>query len=202
MSDPIDFYFDFISPYGYAAASRIEVLAAKHARQVRWRTFNMRSVNATIIGLDKPLFQQPLKGPYFMQDVPRTIRYFELPYNPGSVLDFNPLAAMRAFWFLNDQDPDTARRFAWRIFQVFFAEKTVPNEPEAVAAIAAEVGADPNGVRAYLTTPKAKARLKAETDSAVAAGVWGTPTFKVADQLFWGCDRMQMLDEWLARGGW
>ncbi len=202
MPEPIDFYFDFISPYGYAAAARIDALGEKHGRAVRWRTFNMRSVNANVLGMDRPLFLLPLKGPYFIQDVPRTLKYFDLPYNPGSVVDFNPVAALRAFWFLSDQNEHQAKAFAWRVMQVFFAEKTVPNQPEAVAALGAEIGADRNAVLAYLASPEAKTRLKAETENAVAVGVWGTPTFKVDDQLFWGCDRMQMLDDWLARGGW
>ncbi len=202
MADPIEFYFDFISPYGYCAASRIDALAARHGRVVRWRTFNMRSVNATILGADRPLFQLPLKGPYFSQDVPRTVKWFGLPYRPGSVLDFNPLAALRTFWFLNDQNPEQAKAFAWRVMQAFFAEAVVPNEPMAVAALAEEAGCDPGPLLAYLQTPEAKARLKRETEAAVAAGVWGTPTFKVDDQLFWGCDRLPMLEDWLARGGW
>jgi len=202
MADPIDFYFDFISPYGYCAASRIDALGEKHGRAVRWRTFNMRSVNANQLGMDRPLFQLPLKGPYFTQDVPRTVKWFGLPYNPGSVLDFNPLSALRAFWFLNDQDEALAKAFAWRVMQVFFAEKTVPNDPEAVAAIAASQGARGAAVLDYLASPEAKTRLKTETENAIASGVWGTPTFKVGDQLFWGCDRMPMLDDWLARGGW
>jgi len=202
VADPIEFYFDFVSPYGYCAASRIDALAARHGRVVRWRTFNMRSVNATILGADRPLFQLPLKGPYFSQDVPRTVKWFGLPYRPGSVLDFNPLAALRTFWFLNDQNPEQAKAFAWRVMQAFFAEAVVPNEPMAVAALAEEAGCDPGPLLAYLQTPEAKARLKRETEAAVAAGVWGTPTFKVDDQLFWGCDRLPMLEDWLARGGW
>jgi 2-hydroxychromene-2-carboxylate isomerase len=162
----------------------------------------MRSVNATILGADRPLFQLPLKGPYFSQDAPRTVKWFGLPYRPGSVLDFNPLAALRTFWFLNDQNPEQAKAFAWRVMQAFFAEAVVPNEPMAVAALAEEAGCDPGPLLAYLQTPEAKARLKRETEAAVAAGVWGTPTFKVDDQLFWGCDRLPMLEDWLARGGW
>jgi 2-hydroxychromene-2-carboxylate isomerase len=202
MADEIEFYFDFISPYGYCAASRIEALAERHGRRARWRAFNMRSVNANHLGMDRPLFQLPLKGPYFSQDVPRTVKWFRLPYNPGSVLAFNPLAALRAFWFLSDQDEALAKAFAWRIMQVFFAEKTVPNEVETVAEIAAQQGADRDAVLAYLASPAAKARLKAETEHAVAQGVWGTPTFQVETQLFWGCDRMAMMDDWLASGGW
>ncbi len=198
----IAFYFDFVSPYGYVAAEAIEALAARCGAQVDWRAFNMRSVNANILGVDKPIFQLPLKGAYFTQDVPRTLAYHGLPYSPGSVTAFNTVPCLRAFWFLKDQDPALGAAFAKRVYRLFFAEAVTPGTPEQAAEIAGSVGADAAATLAWLKREPAKARLKAETDAAVRHGVWGTPTFKVADQLFWGCDRMDMLEHWITRGGW
>ncbi|MFZ4071818.1 MAG: 2-hydroxychromene-2-carboxylate isomerase [Caulobacterales bacterium] len=204
MPTSIDFYFDFISPYGYFAAERIDALGVRHGRSVRWRAFNMRSVNFHHLGVDKPLFQAPLKGPYFQQDVPRTARWFGLPYAPGSVLDFNPLAAMRAFWWLCESDAALATSFAKAVFRTFFVEGQEPNTPDAVAAIVAPMAPhlDLDTLRAHLDSPAARDRLKLETQAAVDAGVWGTPTFIVDGQMFWGADRLAMLDDWLTRGGW
>jgi 2-hydroxychromene-2-carboxylate isomerase len=202
MAGPIDFYFDFISPYGYFAAEQIEAVGARHGRTIRWRTFNMRSVNATILGADKPLFELPLKGAYFRRDVPRMAAWFGLPFNPGSVAAFNPLAAARAFWRLDDQDRALAARFALEVLRTFHAQSIVPNSAAEVAAIAGRCGADAADIEAHVASPQAKARLKSETDAAVAAGVWGTPSFIVDGELFWGSDRLAMLDDWLARGGW
>jgi 2-hydroxychromene-2-carboxylate isomerase len=202
MADPIHFYFDFISPYGYFAAHRIEALARRHGRAVEWRAFNMRQVVSKKMGITQPIFAQPLKGDYFKQDVPRMARLFGLAMNPGDIPSFNAVPAERAFWALHDQDPGLAARFATRVFDHVFAEAGAPSAPASVAALAGDVGADAAALEAAIQEPAAKDRLNAETEAAVAHGVWGTPTFRVGDQLFWGADRLWMLEEWIARGGW
>ncbi len=57
-------------------------------------------------------------------------------------------------------------------------------------------------IAAAVQQPAAKERLRTETDAAVAAGVWGTPTFVVDGEMFWGADRLHLVDDWLRRGGW
>lgn len=47
-----------------------------------------------------------------------------------------------------------------------------------------------------------EAKLRAETEGAIAAGVFGAPFIVVDGEAFWGVDRLWMVDEWLARGGW
>ena len=70
MSDPIAFYFDFLSPYGYLAATKIENLAAKYERQVIWRPFLLGITVVKVMGL-KPEMETPLKADYIRQDLPR-----------------------------------------------------------------------------------------------------------------------------------
>jgi 2-hydroxychromene-2-carboxylate isomerase len=198
----IAFYFDFPSPYGYVAAEKIEALAARVGARVDWRAFNMRSVNATVLGVTKPLFQMPLKAEFYARDVPRTLAYHGLAYRPGDILAFNSVPALRAFWFLKDQNAALAAAFAKQVFRAFFTQAQEPSTPEAVAALAGEAGADASVVFDWLMGEPAKARLKAETAAAVAEGVWGAPTFKVGPEMFWGSDRMDMLEDWIRRDGW
>jgi 2-hydroxychromene-2-carboxylate isomerase len=198
----LDFYFDFISPYGYFAASVIDKIGEKHGIPVAWRAFNMRSVVSKKMGITQPIFAQPLKGPYFQQDVPRMARWFGLPMNPANIAEFNPVPAERAFWVLHDQDPALAKAFAVEVYRLVFAAGIAPSQPGEVAEIARQLGADGEQILQAIQGDAAKQRLVDETENAVAAGVWGTPTFKVDDQLFWGSDRLWMVDEWLARGGW
>jgi 2-hydroxychromene-2-carboxylate isomerase len=198
----IAFYFDFPSPYGYIAAERIEALAQRTGATLDWRAFNMRSVNANILGVQKPLFQAPLKGEFYARDVPRTIAYHGLAYDPGAIMAFNSVPALRAFWFLKDKDPALAAAFAKAVYRAFFTRRMEPSTPEQVAAIAGDLGADAGDMLEWLAGEPAKARLKAETEAAVAAGIWGTSSFRVGEELFWGCDRMDMLEDWITRGGW
>ena len=201
---PIDFWFDFVSPYGYFASTRIDALAAAHGRSVRWRAFHMRSIMMDKLGQTTPLLDTPLKGDYLKRDVPRMARWFGLPFRSGGLANFRSSNASRAFLLIEERDAAAARRFATGVFESHHVKATPPNTPEQLAQIAIERDAawpDLDLVTA-IPTDTAKERLRRSTDAAIAAGVWGTPSFVVDGELFWGADRLGLVDDWLARGGW
>jgi 2-hydroxychromene-2-carboxylate isomerase len=204
MAADIDFYFDFLSPYGYFASTRIEALAARYGRQVRWRAFYMRGIMQERLGQDRPFLDVPLKGDYYRSDVPRMARWFDLPLNSGGLGNFSSANALRAFWLIDDYDPPLAKRFASEIFVSHHARATPPNTPQQVAQAAANVGWDAAwlDLSAAVQLPAAKERLRRETDATAKAGVWGTPAFVVDGELFWGADRLHLVEDWLRRGGW
>ena len=74
MKAPIEFYFDFSSPYGFVASERIEVLAAKHGRDVDWRPVLLGVVFKQTGGV--PLTQAPIKGDYSKHDMARSARLY------------------------------------------------------------------------------------------------------------------------------
>ena len=80
MTDPapIDFYFDFSSPYGYLAAHRIDGIAESHGREVMWRPFLLGVVFATTG--QSPLIGQPLRGAYALHDMQRGARALGIPF--------------------------------------------------------------------------------------------------------------------------
>lgn len=202
MPSPIAFYFDFASPYGYFASTRIDAIGAKHGRAVDWRVFFMRVIVAQKMGMTRSLVEEPIKGPYVRHDIERMARYFGLPLNPANIGAFNPMNAERAFLFIKAGDPEAARVFAKRVYWRLFAEAQDMSDAETVAALAGELGLDRVAVRAGIDDPAIKARLRDETEAAAARGVWGTPTVDVDGELFWGSDRLALVDEWLTRGGW
>ena len=78
MPNPIEFYFDFSSPYGYIAATSISALAARHGRGVEWKPMLLGAVfKVTGSG---PLPSLPLKGDYALRDMPRTARFHGVPF--------------------------------------------------------------------------------------------------------------------------
>jgi 2-hydroxychromene-2-carboxylate isomerase len=204
MSTPIDFYFDFLSPYGYFASTRIDALAARYGRSVRWRGFYMRGIMQDKLGQTRPFLEVPLKGDYYRRDVARMARWFGLPYKSGGLANFISANALRAFWLIDDIDNEMAKRFAREIFEWHHVRATPPNTPEQVSEAAANVGLSLArlDLAAALQQDEAKARLRRETDAAAQAGVWGTPTFIVDGEPFWGADRLHLVEEWLRRGGW
>lgn len=200
MPAAIDFYFDFASPYGYLASREIDALAAAYGHRVSWRPILLGAVFA-VTG-SKPNMHLPLRGDYLKHDVQRIARRQGAPLVWPAVTPVNGLAAARAVWWLNGEDPATARRLAAALFHAHWGEGRDIGPPEVVAGVASGIGVDGTALLAAIAEPRLKDRLRAETDGAIARGVFGAPFFIVDGEPFWGWDRLPMLTEWLVRGGW
>lgn len=200
MPAPIDFFFEFASPYGYIASFRIDAIAAAHGREVVWRPI-MLGAALKLTG-SQPNVNAPLKGDYLKRDVPRLARLLDLPLAFPPVMPMNSLAASRAYWWLFEQDEDLAKGLAQAIYHAHWGEGRDLSAPEAVAELAEEFGIDRGDLLAAVQDPRIKARLKEETDRSIARGVFGSPFVFVDDEPFWGADRLDQVGRWLATGGW
>ena len=200
MVEPIDFFFDFSSPYGYFAAMRIDELATRHARQVRWQPYLMGA--AMKLTGAHPLIARELVKDYAALDLARTARLYGLPFELPTPFPVATVAAGRAFWWLNEQNIDQARSFAKSLYRAYFTEGRNIGEPSVVIDVAAENGIERKAVQAALADDKVKKKLRAVTDHAISIGVFGSPFFIVDGEPFWGNDRVSQIDEWLSRGGW
>ena len=200
MSQPIDFYFDFASPYGYLASRKIDEIAARYDRDVTWRPF-LLGIVFKIVGTG-PMFNYPLKSDYFFNDLPRSARRLGVPVTLPPGAPHNTISAARAYYWLSDQDPAMAKAFAQRVYNRFFEDGDDVSSPEATAAIAAEIGADRDQTITALQDQRVKDRLRDEVDAAVANGVFGSPYFIVDGEPFWGSDRLEQVEDWLKSGGW
>lgn len=200
MTAPIDFYFDFSSPYGYLASERIDALAAKHGRQVTWRPMLLGAVFPQTGS--QPLLNIPLKGDYARRDMARTARLLGIAFQLPEKFPFMSVAACRAFYWLHDQDPSQAVALARALYRAAFAAGRPIDSNEAVVRIAEAEGLAPEGLEAALSDPAVKQRLREEVDGAIAKGVFGSPFIVVDGEAFWGHDRLDQVDLWLQRGGW
>ena len=106
-NNALEFYFDFSSPYGYLAAERIDELAAKYGRKVKWRPVLLgvifKSTGAA------PLTMVPMKGEYSKMDFVRSARFMGIPYNPPSRFPLPTQVAARAYYWLHERDCGMAR---------------------------------------------------------------------------------------------
>ena len=200
LSGPIDFYFDFSSPYGYFASVKIDELAAAHDRDVRWRPILLGA--AFKVSGAKPLADQPLRGDYAKHDWQRMARYMDVPMVLPEKFPLSPVAAARAFYWAEDRDPLQARLLAKSLFHACFGEGKDISNPESVADIAEALHMDRNNILDALGDDAVKQRLRDETDAAIARGVFGSPYIIVDGEGFWGSDRLWMVKKWLQSGGW
>lgn len=200
MAEPIAFYFDFSSPYGYLAALRIDELAAKHGRAVAWKPM-LLGVSFKATG-SEPLMNIPLKGDYSRHDLARTARLQGVPFAIPEPFPFMSVAACRAFYWLDDRDPAKARALAKALYRAAFAEGRVISDAQGVTAVARALGIDGAALAAALKDPAIKQRLRDEVDDTLAKKIFGSPYFVVDGEPFWGNDRLDQIDRWLETGGW
>jgi 2-hydroxychromene-2-carboxylate isomerase len=200
MPDPIEFYFDFSSPYGYLASTRIDALAEKHGRVVAWRPF-LLGVAFKATG-QAPLVEQPLRGPYHRHDFARSARLLGVRFQLPDPFPFPSLAACRAFYWLADRDHVQAKALARAVYHAAFGLGRDMRAAEAVAEAAQPLGIDRATLLAAVNDHAVKERLRVETEAALARGVFGSPFIIIDGEPFWGHDRLEHVDRWLAVGGW
>jgi len=197
---PLDFYFEFASPYAYLASLRIDDIAARHGREVRWLPIMLGAAlkrNGT-----GPNVQQPLKGPYLLHDIPRSARLQQVPLRLPPMLPMNSLAASRAFWWLEADDPGLAKRLAGAVFAAHWGQGRDMATPDQVAEAAGPLGIAREALLAAVEDPDIKEKLRAETERSIERGVFGSPFVFVDGEPFWGNDRLDEVERWLATGGW
>ncbi len=199
MPSPIEFYFDFSSPYGYLASEKIDDLAARHGRKVKWRPILLGVVFKQTGGA--PLTTLPLKGEYSLHDFSRSARFLDVPYTHPETFPINTMHAARAYYWLHDNDCETARAFAHSVYRAYFRDGRDIADLAVVLELATRHGADRATLAEALNSAALKERLKAECDAALAKGVFGSPYISVDGEPFFGADRLPQIDRWLATGG-
>jgi 2-hydroxychromene-2-carboxylate isomerase len=200
MASPVDFYFDFSSPYGYFASHKIDALAAKHGREVKWRPFLLGVAFKTTGGA--PLPSIPVKGPYHLRDIQRTAKYLGVSYRHPRVFPIASVSACRAFYWMDAKDAKRAKDLARAFYRAYFLDDVDISSADNVVSVCAKFGLNADEARAAIGDQAVKDRTKAEVDKAIALGAFGSPYIVVDGEPFWGSDRLDQVDKWLATGGW
>lgn len=200
MSPPIDFYFDFSSPYGFLAAQEIDALAARHGRGVAWHPILLGVMFRTTGGA--PLTELPLKGEYGRRDFARSARFHGIPeFRLPDRFPVPTQAPARIMLWLQATQPALAVPVAKAHYRALFVDGIDISAPDAAVAVAARAGADAPAARAAIDDPAIKEALKLANEQALARGVFGSPFVVVDGEPFWGLDRFDQVDRWLATGG-
>jgi 2-hydroxychromene-2-carboxylate isomerase len=199
-TSPLDFYFDFSSPYSYLMSEKIDELAARFGRQVRWHPI-LLGIVFKANGSAPLTLQSPPKAAYSLHDFARSARFMGIPYRHPTQFPLATQNAARAYYWLHGQDCGLARRFAHAVFRALFVDNRDVSTPETVLEIGAKIGVDRNRLETALQSPEMKERLKQEVDAALALGVFGAPYVVVDGEPFFGADRLPQIEQWLASGG-
>jgi 2-hydroxychromene-2-carboxylate isomerase len=187
---PVEFYFDYSSPFAYLAIARAE---AELGPGLLWRPILLGGLFRSIGTADVPLFvQSPEKRRHTMQDLDRQAARAGLPFRFPEQFPVRTVLPLRVT-LAAGSPPALVRALALALW----GEGRDISDPATVAAIADEVGLDGAALVQQAETPALKAALVERTAAAEAAGVFGVPTFVVhtperGPQLYWGADRLTL----------
>jgi 2-hydroxychromene-2-carboxylate isomerase len=180
----IDFYFDYLSPYAYLAWTQVHALAAKYQRDVDTHPILFAAL------LDKYGHKGPAEIPpkriYIFKDVVRTAHVVGVKLEAPPAHPFNPLLALRCTALLDDRAD--RKRAIDALFAAVWGGGRGVTDPLEVTRVLSEAGLDGASLVARASSDDAKARVKHNTDRALAAGVFGVPSLVVDGELFWGFD--------------
>jgi 2-hydroxychromene-2-carboxylate isomerase len=199
MSKPVQYWFDFVSPYSYIAGEQIEAMAAKHGRGVQFQPFLLGAVFQ--LSKSAPLTEQYApKAKYSIHDFERSARFAGVPFAFPSRFPMMSQNTGRATLWVADHAPDLANAFARGAMRGYFTQDAPMNDIAWIAEHAAKMGLDAAAVAASCSDANYKDKLKAQCETAITMGLFGAPTIIVDGEVFWGNDRLPQVERWLATG--
>ncbi|MHA1113623.1 MAG: 2-hydroxychromene-2-carboxylate isomerase [Alphaproteobacteria bacterium] len=200
MSEPIDYYFMVNSPWTYLGSELFDRIARKHGARILYKPVDLVHIFAQSGGLPLPK-RAPQRQAYRMVELHRWRALRDLPLNVTPA-HFKPVAPhlanrMLVALALTDTDPGPLSR---ALMRAVWAEDRDIWDEATLTAIATERGLDGGDLVARAGTDEIEAVYAANTKEALAAQVFGAPTYVRRGEPFWGQDRLEMLDAALAEG--
>jgi 2-hydroxychromene-2-carboxylate isomerase len=188
MSKTLEYYFDFGSPAAYLASTQLTALASDTGATVVWRPMLLGGVFVAT-GNHSPA-SVPAKGKYIFGDFARFAKRYGVPLKINPFFPINTITLLR-------NDP-RFMDYCTAMYRAIWVEAQNMNDPATVATVLQAAGFDAPALLALAGEQGVKDKLKADTEAAVARGIFGAPTFFVAEQMFWGQDRLDFVREALA----
>jgi 2-hydroxychromene-2-carboxylate isomerase len=196
MSRVVEFFFDFMSPYSYLAATRVEAVAAAHGARVSYRPCFLPGI----------LRATGNRGP---AEIPAKLAHtFKDLSDWTDALGLPPIRVPETFPFLTTQanraalvavDEGRGGAFVRPMFEAIWRDGRDGSDEAVLSEVLTAAGLDAPKVLALASSPPLKDRLKAATDEAVQRGAYGVPTFFVEGEMFVGNDRLDFVARRLAR---
>ena len=191
MSKTVEFYFDVGSPTAYLAHKRLGQLSAQYGLQVRYIPMLLGGVfKAT--GNTSPV-TIPAKGKYMLeQDLPRFAQRYGVPLNFNPHFPINTLNLMRGA--IAAGRLGCLEAYVDLAFDAVWVKEKNMGDPVVLSQALSEAGLDAEGLVALSQDPEVKAELLANTEAAVARGVFGAPTLFMDGAMYFGQDRLDFIE--------
>jgi 2-hydroxychromene-2-carboxylate isomerase len=192
----IDFWFTMGSTYTYLTVNRLPQIAKATGAEFRWRPFHLLIILKEMNHV--PFADKPAKCAYMWRDIERRAAMYGIPARlpaPYPIANSEranlvAIVGMREGWGAD---------YVRAAYRHWFQAGLENGSDENIAASLREVGQDQKRVLAAAERDDTRAALIAETKSARELGIFGSPSFVVDGELFWGDDRLQDALDWASR---
>ena len=191
MTQPVEFFYDFRSPYSYLAFTQLRAMDVG----IVFRPMQILTVMERV-GNVPTTITCAAKGRYAKMDLTRWAQRYGLALNPSNMRDNDGEACSRAVLAATPKDRAAV---TLALYRAMWSEGQTLVDAEAVVAALAAAGFDTLAIAADIDTPDIVAQLRANTDEAVERGIFGSPTIFVGDTMFFGNDRLDFVREALVR---
>jgi 2-hydroxychromene-2-carboxylate isomerase len=196
MTKTVEFFFDVGSPASYLAWTQLPTLCAQQKAQLVYKPMLLGAVfqatgNSTPAAI-------PAKGRYMSIDLGRFALRYGVPLVINPHFPINTLQLMRAVIGVQLRQPERLQTLLSALMNALWVDPLDFNDNAVIFASLAQAGFSASDIQVLLVDPEVKAALKANTDEALARGVFGAPSIFVGDQLFFGQDRLDFVREALS----
>jgi 2-hydroxychromene-2-carboxylate isomerase len=189
----MDFFFSYSSTYSYLSVMRADSLAAKAGVTLRWRPFRLRTL--TQEQNNRPFIGKPVKLKYMWRDVERRAKQHGIPFNGIPPYPVDAEASAHRVGVVAATE-GWCPEYSKAAYRGWFVDHKDPGDPTQLHAVLVDLGKDPDSVISRANSPQIEGQLVRETDAARSLGIFGSPTFVVGDEIFWGDDRLETALEW------
>ncbi|WP_306005888.1 2-hydroxychromene-2-carboxylate isomerase [Aquicoccus porphyridii] len=193
----IDFWYSIGSTYSYLTVMRIDRVAQDHGLDVTWKPFDVRTIMMEYG--NSPFIGKPVKAAHMWRDIARRAPRYGLSPSLPAPYPLNDLALPNAIALLG-MDEGWGVEFTRAAYRRWFEEGLLPDEGAGLRDSLREAGQNPDTTIERAQSPEQAKRLADQTRQARDLGVFGSPSFVVAGELFWGDDRLADAVQW-ARDG-
>ena len=191
----LSFWFDVISPWSYLASFTIGRLARRRGVGVDWRPLHLGNLMTAVDGM-RPMEQNPRRLAWYLQDIEDRMAAAGLPYHPHAGQPMRPSRALRCM--AHAADRGLAEPFVEQVMRGYWADAEDITDPDVLQQMADRVGLGSRSMADIAADPHYKEVIAANTREAVEAGLFGVPAFIFRGKLYFGSDRMDMLDAAMA----
>ena len=193
---PLQFWFEFASPYSYPAVMRIEAIA--HARNVdiEWNAFLLGPIFKAQGWDDSPFNIYPAKGRYMWRDLERICEALALPFRRPSLFPRNGVLAARIVTRFNGAAWIPA--FVKAVYHANFVKDRDIGDAAVVVDCLKQSGIDVEAAISATSDVDSNILFRAHIKRAVERNIFGAPSFVSNGELFWGNDRLEQAIHWHA----